>query len=216
MEISNKTLAVILVAAVAISLFGTVISLDKISKFTRLTQTTGFATNINGTATLTLNETVSLKWALSSIDWVSGYVNATATDQNCTMNTSNYKSSGCVGFTANSDGLVLENDGNRNLTVTLQSNDTAAQFIGGGADYGGPQFKWKISVNGSETLAQACANANFSTFTDITTTASPVCIPFNYVDAYDTIKVDLHVNIPVSAPAGAKTAILTAIGSSWP
>ncbi|HIJ13746.1 TPA: hypothetical protein HA371_03310 [Candidatus Woesearchaeota archaeon] len=211
MEISNKTLALILAVSIVVSLGGVLISLNKINELT------GFATNVNGTTTLTLNETVSLKWALGSIDWVSGYVNATAADQNCTMNTSNYKSSGCVGFTANSDGLVLENDGNRNLTVTLQSNDTQAQFIGGGTDYGGPQFKWKISVNGSETLAQACASAAPTTFAEVNATnAVTICNPFNYVDAYDTIKVDLHVNIPVSAPAGAKTAILTAIGASWP
>ena len=136
MEISNKMLAWFVVAAVVVSIFGTVISLNKLNKTNSLT---GFATsNTTGTANVAITTQTVLRFVISAVDFGSGQINTSGGYYNCTMgiNDSNpgtiIKSAGCIGFnTTVGSTFQLQNAGTTYLNVTLNFSKNAADFIGG-------------------------------------------------------------------------------------
>ncbi|GIU70269.1 MAG: hypothetical protein KatS3mg002_1505 [Candidatus Woesearchaeota archaeon] len=210
MELTNKTLALLLVAAISVSLIGTFFSLNKLGKLTA----TGYAT-ANGTATVNVSSTTSIRFAIPSVDWGTGYVNTTGGYVNCTLMTDGTSNSaGCAGFNQVTQGLVLENDGNTMTGVSLYSNANASQFIGGTSDGGGPQFRYKVSQNESGSCTSGLGPTSF---TDVNTTGPGTTIcpagNFNFTDSTDSIKIDLYVNIPYTAQSGYKIATLIATSS---
>ena len=212
MEISNKLLAIFLVAAVAISLFGTIISLDKINRLAKLPQTssTGFVATASGQAQLYINSTTAIRFTVSTINWSTGTVNSTGSQQNCTMNTMSANSQDCVGFATVSAPLILENSGSANITLLqLAANATAAQFIGGGVDHGGPQFMYVVGNNASGSCSAGLYPTTWINM-NITGQEQTICTNYNSVDGLDTMNISLKVNIPVSSPPGQKYATLTA------
>lgn len=198
MDISNKTLALVLIAAIAVSLVGTLVSLNKVN------QITGFATSVGGNASLYVNSTASLRFSTATVDWGTGSVNATA--GTCYLSTESVKT-GCTGFSTVSAGLVIENDGDTNLSVTLVSDKTPTTFIGSGAT-----FNWKLSQN----EASSCPSVTPTAYTQINTTAITICTALEPLDTRDTILINLNVSIPLSvvtSSSGQKIATLTAVGT---
>ena len=209
MEITNKTLAIFLVAAVAISLFGTILSINKLNQFGKFI-TTGYATSDNATATLVVSSTTSIKFAVATVDWGTGYVNSTGGYVNCTLTTNGYNTpSACVGFNTVSQGFVLENDGNTMAQVQLYSNATAAQFIGDSTAL----FLYRVSDNESNS----CTGEAPASYTTVNTTSPGTLIcpsqAFNFTDNVDSLRIDINVTIPYTAPPGSKSARLTATAS---
>jgi hypothetical protein len=211
MEITNKTLGLLLVAAVAISLFGTIISINKLNQFTQLSTTTGFATSDQGNVSVYVNTSTSIRFAVNTVNWGTGIVNTTGGYVNCTMMTDGTaNSAGCSGFNTVTQNFVLENDGSTLAGVQLASNASAAQFIGGDSSGGGPLFRYTVTNN--ET--GSCSGPVPSSFTDVNTTApgTQICpvSGFNYTDTRDSMNISIYVNIPYTAPSGQKSATLTA------
>ncbi len=201
-DISNKTLALVLVAALAVSLVGTLLSMN------RLNTLTGFATS-TGTSNLTLVSTSAISFAINNVDWGTGSVNASDVTHNytCTLDTLGTKT-GCVNFTTVTQGLVLENTGDTNLNVTLKSDKTPTQFIGTGAT-----FQWKIAENETGSCNGTLGQ---TTFTTVSTTDTNICTVLLPQIATNSLKIDLNVTIPLavmSGGAGAKLATLTATGN---
>jgi hypothetical protein len=206
MEITNKTLAMFLVAAIVVSLAGTIISLNKLGSIS----TTGYASNVNATARVNVNAVSSVVFRISSMDWGTGSVtaNASATQFNCTLISNATNSVDCFGFNVVTNPFVLENDGNTNVSVTLKSNATATQFIGGTAVYGGPVFQYNVSNN--ET--SSCVTPAPAGFTDVNVTGAgtQICDVLDSTDTKDTIKIHIKINIPYTATTGDRTANLMA------
>ncbi len=174
-EISNKTLAILLVAAIAISLGGTFFSLNRLALLTRAPGTTGYITNPTGTAKVNVTATGSLRFSLPSLDFGIGYVNTTNSNQYCSMASGNdgagYKDGvhKCVDFNAANtfNSLEIENDGNRNLTLTLNSNKAASTFIGGSS----PGFMFYTTNNDTS----ACPDPEPDVWSDVNTTEMNIC-----------------------------------------
>ena len=206
MDISNKTLAIFLVGAIVISLAGTFLSLNKLGT---LAPATGNAVSTAGNAYVLVNSTTAIKFDVATVNWSVGSVNSTGSQQNCTMNTMSANSVDCVGFLTISTPLIIENTGNTNITLLqFGSNATAAQFIGGGADHGGPQFMYVVGNNASGSCS---ANLYPTTFINVNITGNEqtICTNYNSVDGLDTMNISLKINIPISAVAGQKYATLT-------
>lgn len=118
MDISNRALGLLLIAAIVVSIGGTFISLDRLDAVS----TTGFATNnVSGTVNISINSSLSITMSDASIDFgdcalVPGEVliiNSEATGANqsyCSL--------------ATEDHLSIENDGNVNANVVLRSDVT--------------------------------------------------------------------------------------------
>jgi len=198
-DFSNKTLAFVLVAALTVSLIGTLLSLNK------LNQITGGVTG-TGNASLYLNSTASIRFAVATVDWGTGSVNSSGST--CLLDTAG-TTTGCTGFSAVSQPLVIENNGDTNLSVQLTSNASGTQFIGSGAT-----FQWKVTNN--ET--SSCPSPLPAAYTDVNT-SSPgtlICAALLPSTATNTLKVDLNVSIPLSlvtSATGQKAATLTVTGS---
>jgi hypothetical protein len=204
MDISNKTLAIILVAAVVVSLAGTIISLNKLNGIT------GFATTPTGIAEVQVNTTSSIRFAVATVNWTSGSVNSTYV--NCTMDTVGNLSSGCIGFHSVSQALVLENDGNVPVNVSLRAASSNSTFIGGTLVGGGPEFMYNVTVN--ET--NSCGAPVPAAWTDVNL-SSPgtlICPYLDYTDGNDSLKIGLWINIPYTASSGIKSNTLTATAST--
>ncbi len=214
-EISNRTLAALLVLAIVISLGGTIVSLNRI-KTLQFFGATGLAASDTGIVYLNVTPTASVNFAVNSTNFGTGY---TTSGHNCTMyiNKSNstaitrsestYCYGGWASFDASSEmPLILENDGNVNVNVTIASNNDAASFIGGS----GPVFQWKVANN--ET--GSCKNETGipSDWTDVTTTPTVLCYNLSYAASSNSMAIGLKVVIPYDTPnkGTQQSAIITA------
>ncbi len=212
MEITNKTLAMFLVAAIAVSLFGTIISLNKLSSIS----TTGYATSDTGTATVYVNSSTSIFFYVDAVNWGEGYVNATpGAPFNCTLNSEGLRSAGCVRFTQVSQGFVLENEGNTYPTINLDSDVNGSVMLGEHWSYGGPLLLWKVTANETNSCGGGGIPAPLASYIPANTTGagSLICPALEFANGNDTLKIDVQVNIPYTVTTGQKTAQFTAQAS---
>ena len=225
MEFSNKTLAWFVLAAILVSLSGTLISLNHIGN-----GVTGFAADSNktGYANVTVSTTTTLNFAVSGIDFGTGSVAASG---NYVCNMSNFNNTeinksqpGCELFnnvTPANGWLQLENAGNTRINISLNFSTDAYGFIGGGqlAPVMLPKLRFKIGNNGSETTSCNVAtdlNNTFTNWTDVVNaTKFNVCLGNNGLlapDTTDSLAIGINITIPFDAPAAAKILIIQASG----
>ncbi len=207
MDITNKTLAMFLVAAIVISLAGTIISLNQLNKMT------GYAVSAStGTARVNVSSTTSITFTTNTIDFGNGSINVAY--NNCTMYANatngtidNWKSAGCTDFsTALPAPFTLENNGNPDVSVNLNSSTDAAGFLGGSTIT--PVFQYAVFNAESGSCGAAITP---TTWADVNATAlgTLVCSDFNALDSNDTLKIAVRIVIPLDA-SGIKTATFTA------
>jgi hypothetical protein len=217
-EISNKTLAVLLVGAIVVSLMGTLISLQRLSDLSpRGGQITGFATtNATGTVQVTVNTGASLA-VRRNINF--GSVTPNSTGFNISSDFNGPESNDCSTVGACS-GLEIENDGNARINLTMNSSSNASDLIGGT----NPIMSFYVA-NGNSSATGASSRPD-SSCTNINSTLNVPWQNFqkntNYVLCYsnnglggmwfnesnDTMTVEFNLTIPNDAAEGAKTATI--------
>jgi hypothetical protein len=212
MDISNKTLAIFLVAAIFISLCGTLVSLNKLSSM----GFTGYAINDTdlGYTNFSITSNVSLVLNVSRIDFGSGEINGSGPGlQNCTLESNGTvpDATRCISFPTTDTQLILFNDGNQNVSVRLLSNATADEFIGG--DSALNNFSWKVAQNESTS----CLTLSDTSFNEVAagtlySEGRDVCDQLDYNDDQDSLAIDLHLVIPENAFQGDREATITAFG----
>jgi hypothetical protein len=219
-DISNKTLAILLVFAMAISLGGTLISLNRLRVTgTEVPGITGFGTG-TGIANLSITSDTTISILTNIIDFGTGVVNITLSCNNATLasshNDTNWTavtnvcwSNATVGgggkIEFSSEDIVIRNDGSVNVTLQMaSSDDTAATFIGG-TTAGGPLYQYRAHSNETD----ACDNANNQTWHDINSSNTmAVCDKLKADNSQDEVRVSIKVRIPSDA-AGYKEDTLT-------
>jgi hypothetical protein len=218
-EISNRTLAILLVGAIVVSLMGTFISLNKLSQIgpAQLNQMTGMY-SINRSGTVLLGVTSSSSFKVNyNVDfgtiqpnatgfWIStdsdntGWAGALA--QNCSNATGNLHS--C-------SGLEIENDGNEVLNISFNTTMNASGLIGGT----NPAFAF-MARNGnlSGSVYQMGCNGtmpNSTLWTNIVANNSYILCNgssigatpssgFGYVAGADKMTIEFNLTIPNDAP----------------
>ena len=152
-DLSNKSLALLLIVAIVISISGTMMSLNKISEMQgQKTGVTGFATaNDQGTGNFSINSTFSIQFLQNRISFGTGRVNTTGGYTTCTVGTNHSprhdgdSSNGCIRFDAPGDGLnfnlTIENDGNIDANVSLNFSANETTFVGGTS----PELKFHVN-----------------------------------------------------------------------
>jgi len=212
MEVSNKTLAWFVVAAIAVSILGTGISLFKLGE----AGVTGHATsNATGNASVTISSVTALTFDIATMNFGSGQVDMTYLTCNLTANdsaTGVLNTSGCLGFNTGAGEafpLVLENAGNTYLAVTLNFSTNATTFPGGNITT--RAFEYSIAENESGACNSGLA---YTSWTSVPTlTLQTICANMSWENSRDTIKIGLRVRIPQDA-SGAKEVNITAQGTS--
>ena len=242
MEETNKSLALLLVAAIIVSLGGTIVSLNKLGEI-QLTGITGRATTggKEGFVTLNITEETIMTVMRSMIDFGNGYVNSTC--DNCTMWTNsstggkNYSDSECcvgewrtLGVEADT-GIWVQNQGNTNLTVNMDLDKNAASFIGGATP--SPEFQIRIMNDSNARTPTGTSSAladdtigscdwNYTggdpehTWRSVSTDDPVICPDylFGFDSAADEFVIDVRLVVPRLAVAADQTATITLTGTS--
>ena len=233
-DVSNKTVVMLLIATVVVSLGGAYVSLNAVNNKLSgigLSPITGLATTVpNGTATLIVSLVSSIQFSDAAVDFGTGSINTTL--GNCTLSTTSANSGGCVDFDAQANGFTIENDGNTNLSITLVSDKTSANFIADGAGL----FLWNVSVSEAGSCVNAtgdrlavepntttnngCGGDTDNTcgaiYEAVSTTTKNICPSLLFDDSSDALDIDINITIPVTSPSGSKSAKLTITGARQP
>jgi len=217
-DISNKTLAILLVFAMTISLGGTFISLNRLRiSGTQAPGITGFGTG-TGTANLSITQDSTISVISNIIDFGTGIINVSAGCTNATIasshNATNRTADYDICWVSNAttpdmvlfrdEDIVIRNDGNVNVTLTMDSiKNDAATFIGGATVT--PLYQYRTF--GNET--SACDTPQNASWYDVNTSATmAVCDKLKSDNSQDEVRVAIKIRIPKDA-TGYKEDTLT-------
>lgn len=216
-EISNKTLAFLLVGAIVVSLFGTFVSLDRLNKIDArdFELITGFATEGTGTVDLSVDALSSFRLAQIGVDF--GTIQPNSTGFWISTETTNAPYSGgndCTTVLGACSGIEIENDGNERINISFNTSFDADSLIGGTL----PAFKFKI-INGNRTGIGNENGCNGTilhnvTWQEITAdTVYPICTGtfntgFMPQAQQDRITMEFNLTIPNDAPQAATQATI--------
>ncbi|MBI4451749.1 hypothetical protein HY642_07280 [Candidatus Woesearchaeota archaeon] len=205
--ISNKALAFLTVMVIAITLTGSI----AVMRNAGLTVITGRQSS-TGTAQFTLQNAASIRFAVNSVNWGTGRVNTTGGNDRCTLTTETTNdNTKCVSFTTVSVPFQIENDGSTNISVKLASDKNNTEFIGGDATI--VAFLYRVANNESSSCEAGLLSGGYRAV-NVTSPGTLICGKLLFVEASDSLAVHINITIPQDAPSGAKTATLTATGST--
>jgi hypothetical protein len=199
MEITNKTLSLLLIAAIVIGLGGTLLSLNKINE-----GLTGQVTS-SGRVNLTINSSTSCTF-LSNVDFGTGNRPGTATTIGTNLtNSLNFRD--CTTDT-NCTGMMLNNSGNVDVNVTFNSSVQGAAFMGGASAANSDFRYWTLNGTTTQTL-QGCRNMT-NKLGDVPTTPTLICQNLTYSAGNTIITIHYNITIRPDTPANAKLAYIMA------
>jgi hypothetical protein len=206
-EISNKTLAILLISAIVVSLGGTLISLNRLASIR--SPITGLAIDDTATVELDIKSVAEVNFTTGSINWGTGTVDA---GRRCALNSHSASlNDNCTDFTTQENGLILENIGNKNLTLAIYMGKTAATFIDG-TD---PIYQFNVSNSEADSCTADSLEVVEGQWYDAVLQASSITIcnetdgGFRSGDSNDELRFDVRVVVPSDA-IGAKSDVITA------
>lgn len=210
MDLSNKSLALLLLAAIVISLGGTIVSLNKLSQVQVGIPDSPTAL-VPGWTAVNITESVGC-----AIDYNVDFGEDTPGNKNLSSNINNVADgfNNCISGNTCS-GMQVNNTGNVNLNVNFSSNQGASAFLGG-ASVAATDFRFNMT-NGTQPGAPArggCFNVSGTTgwgayVNIVASTQNVVCQNLSYGDSNDIVNIEYNVNIRPDTPVGAKNATIT-------
>jgi len=212
-DLSNKALTLIVLITLAVAFASTTVFYSKF-KGDKLTAA---ATTEQAIARLNITSRASINFTVSSVDWGSGFVNESYIY--CQLNTEGLNEINCTNFTTVSEGIRIENDGNRNVILNISTNNSAAQFLGGT----NPIYEWKFEFNESDSCgsggvgATCITNAsalNFQSYTTVSTTSVEVCPCFRSSNPSDLLNLELQIRVPSDSFTGLRESTITAVATA--
>jgi hypothetical protein len=206
MELSNKALAILLLAAMVISLGGTMVSLNRMNQV----EYVGRATSDQGIVNLSISETVSITTADGNlINFGSCQTNnfdLIVDSEAITPNCSNYNASNLI------TNISIRNDGNVDVNVTARASNVGmaheGTFLIDPTNSSWIAFK---SINSSRgpgvSGCMGTLTTNYQNFTN-STNEYLVCSNLTF-GAYDSVVTDYRVFVPAAVQAGISSTTLT-------
>lgn len=215
-ELSNKTLVIILLVTMVISVFGTLMSLNRIDGLAEMTGAwSGPAANATyASVNLTITSQLRINFTLDKSDFGSGYVDGGETA--CVLSTGlTADDSRCISFSTpgNVQGLYLENIGNEYANLNISNRNWSDSLIGGT----NPGYAWQwspevVTTNltcntsvkhtdlPSPNVLQNLSSSNYPGENGAAIGKS-LCSMFNYSSANNAINITFKLQIPQNAPA---------------
>jgi hypothetical protein len=200
-DMSNKSLVLLLLAAIVISLGGTFISLNKLNQ----EGPTGLAAGqvnltMSPSASCRIDSNVTFGSGTQPVSMIFIGTNNTNTGtgfNDCTTNPLCY-------------GMMVNNTGNVNVNVTFYSNINGTTLLGGpGA--GNDDFNYSVmsGTNAMPAIEPGCQLGLKSAWTYVNETVTLICSNLTYVDTNDMLNIEYNISIDSQTPANAKTALIT-------
>jgi len=181
-DIDVKTVLVLVVLIVALSVLGTT---TYIASTGNIGGITGLATG-TGTVRINLTGVAGVSVTDSESDLGDGYVNVTWTT--AWVSSEGIHNASWVNLTATvNDSMQLENNGTIPVNVTIQSNETAQDWLGDGA---------ALNYKAADSEAGACTGlqATYSNISNVGN-AGPVCDSLNALDTTDELNISYNVTL---------------------
>ena len=212
-EVTNRTIAALLFVAMAVTVFSTAVTLNKLNDVSEF-GLTGFAVTPNATARLNISQLTSIRYVIDAIDWENGTVNTSAGNNHCNLTTDGWSSAGyvgCVGFADPMPGdLVLQNDGNVRAEVQIRILESSQDWIGGTGAITLIEVKNNLTdscIGGGET------GDLFGEEAELTIVDQPACSNLNFQDGADRLQYSLKVRIPSDAVPEEKSVVIQSTAS---
>lgn len=191
-DVSNRTLAFLLVATIVVSLGGTLLNLNKIGGGAM--SVTGAATT--GNVSLSIEADTTYNVTNTDIDFGQGSISGA---QTYAILDSDYSPS--VNWNASdiNSFITLQNDGNVNINVTFTSNANATGFLGGTS----PEFNytvWDDEDNSCKLGLQTGLNSVVNESGSAST--MNVCESLDFgapPDFNDTVNISIRLYVPIDA-----------------
>ena len=231
-QISNKTLTYLLIAAIVVSVGGTMVSINRLNKAMLQPGITGFAGTETGKVNVTIASVSSITIPDAVIDFGSCSPNA-STGTNVSSNNSNEWGAPGVctkagAAVAESDNITVQNDGNKNINISVKTSAIAGATFIGGTD---PGFYY-TTRNASNR--EGCFNitghghtspSNFDGTTGMqlnwqsfvaADTEYLACTNLTYEDSADQFSFFVLLDLPPDAPvAGEQSVTVTFTAANW-
>lgn len=217
----QNILLLIAIVAVVITVINFYSVITKIADFR--VAITGLAGTL-GYVNVTVNTQVAIEFTNDTLNWGPGIVNTTGGWTNATLTTNVTSAYVTGGNWSNSGkrGLTIENTGNLNATLSLNSSQTAVQMFGGTAAR--QAFQWNITSVKGTGVAGSCLNdscsgtpSTIATWSDVnTTTGQTVCDCIPWEPTKDLISIDILLRVPDDATnVNLRSATITATATTW-
>ncbi len=197
----NNTVLVVAVLAVIASLAAAGFSYYSLSSGPRVA---GFATSV-GTANLTVESSLEINFTIFKIEWGSGKVETGKSY--ATLDTEGVVFQG--NWSAVSQGLLLANIGNVNVSLDLNAGSSAATFLGGT----GPAYEWKVT---DHDVGSCVNDTQLGVYLDTTTGPTTFCTQFGYDTAANELDIDINITIPYDSNTGLLQDSITATATAAP
>ncbi|MBS3090346.1 hypothetical protein J4433_01095 [Candidatus Pacearchaeota archaeon] len=211
-EISNRTLAALLVVAIVISIGGAILTVTQVTNLVNIIPALSGITGLGSTGRVNVSVLSLAQFTVAqpnAVDFGVGYVVA----QNfAVLNSSNSTPAAWTvsGTTWAAKDLSLENTGSVYLNISVESGSTAATMIGGGAGaIPDPAIKFAPYNNESGSCASAGGSIAALTSFAAASTKYKVCENFSYQASENSLNVTIELLIPGDVATGNKTAQLT-------
>jgi hypothetical protein len=195
---ANKFLFYFSVLLLAVSL---VVFFFNVSRMVNITG------KVTGTANLSIETVTSINFTTSNINWGSGMVTSGST--NATLNTAAGANNVTNGnWTGNTAGLVIENNGNKNVTLDLSAAKNATSLLGLGSTIPS-EYQWNVS----NVEVGSCTGGQLGLFLNVNGTYR-ACTQFLFNNSADTMRIDLRLVIPTDSLTGALSDTITATATA--
>ena len=221
-DLSNKSLAVFLLAVMVISLGGTFLVLNRIGS----SSITGYASSVSGTVNLSVSQSVSITTTDGNLvnfgTCLPSSGNGVTT--NVTSDVLEQTGTACTGFTQSN--ISVRNDGNVNASVTINASAVGKADNASGAFLSSTSAKsslmYKSTNAGRLTNLGGCTGGTVGSYAPFTQAGYgyPICTNLRTgpVGGDNSLVVDFKIVVPNDAPTGAASSTIgfVAVASSTP
>lgn len=224
-EVSNKSLAALLVVAIVVSLGGTFISLSRLSGIGRIPLITGFAGTDTGIVNITITEDLTIDTPENLIEFGSGLVDINTPDGYAEVYSNGTKDADWINASTflpdptysgtNEDYIIIENLGNVNVNLTVLTSKNSTEYL---CDVGKKceglreaKYEYWSEDNTSGSCESGYLEGNSSsrtTFNGDGSTKQNVCGSLKSAPDTDTVKLYVYLKVPQNAQ-GTKNDTLT-------
>ncbi len=210
-EISNRTIVVLLIVAVLVTIGSVATILSRLNFGIDLL--TGMATVQYGTVNVTISATAAISMVYANMSFGSGTLNVPPLGTevvNTTINSTQNYATSYNSFQASISGIVYRNDGN--VPVNVSYTGTAAGLFIGGT---GSAFKINITNQESGACTYIPFNSSrpehlqYNLSSDVLATSQTICNVSNYANTQDEVNISVWLWIPSDTQTGLKNATLT-------
>lgn len=199
---NDKLLMTFAIVAAVVSVIGAGMTYVSLGSYEEILLT-GLVTD---TARLNLSVTsnAAINFTTRNISFGTGYVNAGSLAGK--LDTTATANENVTGFDQVSNGFVLENIGNVNVSLNLSFGKDAASFLGGTS----PSYRFNVTNVEASSCTVATEYGTLGSWATASTTMVDVCNVFMRDSGSDTVRIDIELILPYNSNKNELSDILTA------